>query len=157
MAIPLYTRIGIRSKEFGTYLSLDGTDDKRPRDGGWPDTITNVEYLKALEIFYLHYNTDGTVSFEGSTFPEAFLRLDGTGVPAGFNKPGGGGTVNSQYEIADWERFYIRRQDDTTAFVAIESAAFPGRYLRVDSAKNANVQGVVLNWEKFEIVVLPPI
>ena len=154
MAIPKYTRVAIRSKEFGTYLSLNGTGVNHFRDGGWPNTVKTIGHLKSWETFYVHHNDDNTVSFEATQFPNAYLRLDGNGVRAGVNAPGG--TVNTQYGSLGWEKFHIRRQDDSTPIVAIESASFPGRFLRVDNRNVANVQGVNLSWEKFEIFYLPP-
>lgn len=152
MAIPKYTTVAIRSKQFNTYLSLNGTGVNHFRDAGWPNTVKTIGHLKSWETFYLHYNSDGTYSFEGTQFPNAYLRLDGNGVKAGVNAPGG--TVNTQYGAQGWEKFHIRRQDDNSAIVAIESAAFPGRYLRADDRNAVNAQGVVLGWEKFEILVV---
>ena len=152
MAIPQYTKVGIKSNAFGKYVSLNGTGVNQTRDAGWPNTVSTMGHLKSWEIFNLHRNDDGTVSFEASVFPKAYLRLDGTGVTAGSTSDGG--TVNAQFGAFGWEKFHIRRTDDTTGIVAIESAAFPGRYLRADSGNKLNVQGSVMGWEKFEIEVV---
>ena len=84
-----------------------------------------------------------------------FLNLDGNGVAAGKATPPGGGYAAAQYTARDWERFHIRRQSDQNGIVAIESAAFPGRFMRVDGGKSeVNVQGTVGAWELFEILTV---
>ena len=84
-----------------------------------------------------------------------FLNLDGSGVAAGKLAPHGGGYAAAQYTAKTWERFHIRRQRDQNGIVAIESAAFPGRFMRVDGDKSeVNVQGIIGPWELFEILTV---
>ena len=150
MAIPRHTQVGIRSKAFGTYISLNGTGVNHTLEGGWPNTVKTVGHLESWEIFNLHRNDNGTVSFEASTFPNVFLRVDASGVAAGASTPGG--VVNAQYGNYTDEKLYIRQEGNS--IVAIESPVFPGRYLRADSGTGVNVTGVVRSWERFEIVVV---
>jgi len=70
--------------------------------------------------------------------------------------PNGGGHVKAQFGAYGWEKFKIVRKN-TTGAVAIESVAFPARFLslgKVDQVPVVCVQGVALAAEQFEIVVI---
>ena len=152
-----YMQVAIRSKQFGVYVQFNGTGISKLQDSREPyrGTVHTAGHAGGWEIFNLHYNNDDTVSFEASQFRNVYLSLDGNGVQPGIRTDSGGGSVAAQYGAYTWEKFHIRRIDDTTGTIAIESAHFPGRYLKVDGDHNTvNVQGVVAAWEQFEIVVL---
>ena len=150
-----YAKVAIRSKTFGVYVQLNGTGIKHYREQPYKGTVQTIDHLQSWETFNLHYNDDGTVSFESSQFPNVYLSLDGNGVQAGVLISSGGGSVAAQYTALAWEKFKIRRQDNSTGIVAIESAAFAGRYLRVDGGQNVvNVQGKVDVWEQFELITV---
>ena len=150
-----HTKVAIRSKHFGVYVQLDGRGINQYREQPYQNTVHTAGHAQGWEIYNLHYNEDGTVSFEGSQFPNVYLSLDGNGVDAGVRTDSGGGSVAAQYTALAWEKFKIHRIDDNTGTVAIESAAFRGRYLRVDGNENVvNVQGVAQSWEHFELLVL---
>lgn len=150
-----YAKVAIFNIQFSVYVSLNGTGITHYREQPYQGTVHSTNHAQAWETFNLRYNDDGTVSFEASVFPRVFLSLDGNGVEAGVTTGPGGGSVAAQYTAKDWEKFLIRRQDDNTSIVAIESAAFPGRFLRVNGdANEVNVQGTVGPWEKFRLEVL---
>ena len=152
-----YTQVAIRSKQFGVYVQLNGTGISKLQDSREPykGTVHTAGHAKGWEIFNLHHNDDGTVSFEASQFRNVYLSLDGNGVQPGVRTNSGGGSVAAQYGAYAWEKFHIRRIDDNTGTIAIESAHFSRRFLRVDGNQNVvNVQGVAATWEQFELVVL---
>lgn len=110
------------------------------------------------EKFRLVSQSDGTVAIWSVAFPKAFLRMDGTGVTQ--FSAGGGGTVNAQGGVGAWEKFHLRPQGGLR--VAIESAAFPGVFLRMDGngvtaptgpgAGKVNCQVGAHSWERFYLV-----
>jgi hypothetical protein len=140
------------------YVRLDGqgvTSFTGPGGG----TVNTQTFIGTYETYTLVVNDDGTVSFKSTVFDNVFLRLDAAGVPAGQNLGSGGGTVNAQYTARSLERFKIHKKDDPAGkyqgVVGIESAANPGRYLRVDvSANKVNVQGVFKTLEEVKILVV---
>ena len=90
-------------------------------------------------------------------FPSVHLRVDGNDVTQFVGV--GGGTVNTQFGVAQWEKLRLEPQDDDT--VAIASVAFPGVYLRLDGSGvtqflgdgggTVNAQFGVGPWEKFRL------
>lgn len=151
-----YPKVTIRSKHFDrAFVQLNGTGIHKYREEPYKNTVHTANHAQGWEIFNLHYNSDGTVSFEASQFPNVFLSLDGNGVKPKVRIAAGGGSVAAQYTALAWEKFHIRRISDNNAEAAIESAHFPGRYLRLDEPHNVvNVQGVIEDWEHFEIIVV---
>lgn len=145
--------VGIRSKKYGKWLRLDATGSTSFQSAGSGAAVTQ-SFIEGQETFYLIENTDGTVSFESTIFRMAFLRLDGSKVPAGELTEPGGGVVNAQFGSSTLERFKIVKKGQD-GIVGIESAAFPGRFLRMDGDKNVvNVQGQMLTLEELAIVVV---
>jgi len=139
------------------YVRLDGEGVTSFTDNGGGKVNTQA-FIGTYETFTLVINDDETVSFKSIFFDNVFLRLDGTGVTAGRKSLAGGGTVNAQYTDRALERFKIHRKNDPAGIlyqgiVGIESAAFPGRYLRLDGNK-VNVQGVFKDYEEFKILVV---
>jgi len=71
-------------------------------------------------------------------------------------------SVNAQYTVyttCSLEQFKIHKKDDPAGMyqgiVGLESAASPGRYLRLDGSVNkVNVQGVFKTYEEFKILVV---
>jgi hypothetical protein len=141
------------------YVRLDGqgvTHLTGPGGG----TVNVQTFIGTYETYTLVENDDKTVSFKSTVFNNVFLRLDATGVAAGVIGPGGG-IVNAQYTApkGGLERFKIHKKDDPAGkyqgVVGIESAASPGRYLRLDANTNkVNVQGVFKALEEFKILVV---
>jgi len=139
------------------HIQLNGTGIDTYREVPYQGTVSTTKEATSWETFILHRYDDGTVSFESCAFPNVFLSMDGSNVPAGVITFPGGGSVAAQYTARGWEKFHIRRQDTTSTVVAIESAAFPERFLRSndqDGHKVVNVQGRVDTCEKFEVLVL---
>ncbi|MFE2870242.1 MULTISPECIES: hypothetical protein [unclassified Embleya] len=120
------TPITIRSTFFqNIYLRMDGTGVATSTNNG-AGTV-NCQYGPgAWTTYKVHPQTDGSYAFESAAFPNVFLRMDGTGVPATM---AGGGTVNCQYGAGPYEKFKARAQADGS--FSFESAAFPGTYLRL--------------------------
>ncbi len=71
---------------------------------------------------------DGSVAIASVQFPNVCLRLDGHGVTSFAGA--GAGVVNCQFGVGPWEKFRLRDQGGQT--LSIESAAFPGVFLRLD-------------------------
>ena len=140
------------------YVRLDGQGVSHflPPGGG---TVNTQSFIGTYETFTLVENNDGTVSFRSTVFNNVFIRLEGNEVEAGKLLPPGGGTVNAQYTALTLERFKIHKKADPAGkyqgIVGIESAASPGRYLRLDgNANKVNVQGVFKTLEEFKILVV---
>jgi len=151
--------VAIQSVQFPNhYVRLDG-QGVTSFTGTGGGTVNTQTYIGTYETYTLVVNDDGTVSFKSTVFDNVFLRLDATGVAAGQNLGPGGGTVNAQYTARSLERFKIHKKADAAGtyqgIVGIESAASPGRYLRLDgSANKVNVQGVFKTYEEFKILVV---
>ncbi|KIJ91840.1 hypothetical protein K443DRAFT_14055 [Laccaria amethystina LaAM-08-1] len=150
-------KVAIQSVQFPNhYVRLDGKG-VTSFTGTGGGTVNTQTYIGTYETYTLVENDDGTVSFKSTVFDNVFLRLDASGVTAGQNLASGGGTVNAQYTARSLERFKIQKQADAAGtyqgIVGIESAASPGRYLRLDgSANKVNVQGVFKTYESFKIL-----
>ncbi|WP_051536776.1 fascin domain-containing protein [Nitrosospira briensis] len=152
--------VAIAAKAFpNIYLRMDGTEVARrgrPGDGG----LVNCHFgAGPWEQFRIHSQPDGLVTIESAAFPGVFLRMDGTEV-ARRGRPGDGGLVNCHFGAGPWEQFRIHSQPD--GLVTIESAAFPGVFLRMDGSgitqpENAgagvvNCQFGAGGWEHFRIL-----
>ena len=154
-------QVAIQSVRFpNRYVRLDGTGVTSITASGG-GTVSAATFIGTYETFTLVVNSGGTVSFKSTVFSDVFLRLDGTGVAAGQNLPNGGGRVNAQFTARSFERFKIHPKPGHAGtfqgIVGIESAAFPGRYLRLDgSTGTVNVQGVFEAYEEFKILVVGP-
>jgi|tagenome__1003787_1003787.scaffolds.fasta_scaffold20139235_1 hypothetical protein len=147
----------IQSAAFPTvYLRMDGTGMAAPNaDGG--GTVNCQSGVAAFETFEVQPQPDGTVALASSVFPDVYLRMDGRGVKS--TTDSGAGVVNCAYGVGPWERFHERPQPDGT--VALESAAFPGVYLRMEAAgihEFAASGGGMVNcqfgagpWERFHL------
>jgi len=146
-------------------VRLDGKGVTKPTGPG--GGVVNAQYVNQpgpagfpYEQFKVQPQSGGTVSFESVPFPGVFIRMDGTGV----NSPTapGGGVVNAQFTAGPWEKFFIRYQTNCQA--AIESAAFPGVFLRLDGTGvtqptapgggKVNCQFGVGPWEKFYLIAV---
>ena len=111
------------------------------------------------EKFRLVSQPDGTVAIWSAAFPKAFLRMDGSGVTKFTGS--GAGKVNAQGYVGAWEKFHLRPRGSDLR-VAIESAAFPGVFLRMDGngitqpsgpgAGTVNCQFGAHSWEQFRLV-----
>ncbi|KAM6501621.1 hypothetical protein JOM56_001598 [Amanita muscaria] len=153
-------RVALHSKAFpGKYLHIDGRGVTEFVGGGGGKVATQT-YIGTWETFLLERHSDGTVSFRSTVFNDVFLRLDGAQVKQGDKLPDGGGIVNCQFGSLTAERFKIvqknpAKPDQYAGVVGIESNEFPGRFLRVNGAKDqVNVQGVMASFEEWEILVV---
>lgn len=152
--------VAIQSVKFPNhYVRLDG-QGVTSATGGGGGTVNTQTFIGTYETYTLVVNANGTVSFKSTVFNDVFLRLDGTGVAAGQDLANGGGVVNAQFTARSYEQFKIHKKADPAGtyqgIVGIESAAFPGRYLRVDGSANnkVNVQGVFKTYEELKILVV---
>ena len=121
----------IRSARFpGIYLRLDGKGVPR-RSGTAGGGVVNCQYgADSYESFNLIDNSDGTISFGSTIFNNVFLRMDGSRVTD--QDKDGAGQVNAQYGVGAFEKFRLVTKDDGSQ--SIESAAFPGVFLRMDGS-----------------------
>jgi Papain-like cysteine protease AvrRpt2 len=95
------------------YLRFDGSGVTAPTDygGGW----VNCQYTAGdFEKLKPHTQSDGSVSFEGATFANVYLRMDGSGVTA--PTAGGAGSVNGQYQAGPYEKFFITMDTQRLVF-----------------------------------------
>lgn len=149
--------VAISSATFsGNYLRMDGEGVTEFTGSGGGNVRTQV-YVGTYETFTMEENTDGTVSFRSTVHNSIYLRLDGANVTAGSTVAGG--VVNCQFSSRPYEKFIIRRKTvpagTYSGIVGIESAAFPGRFLRLTgNGGEFNVQGSMTSNEEFYILVL---
>jgi hypothetical protein len=100
------------------------------------------------------------ISIRSATFPDSYLRLDGSGITK-FNN-GGSGRVNCQSYVGSYETFQLDKNADGT--FGIRSSNFENVYLRLDATdfkKSKGNGGGVVNcqfgakeYEKFKFVDL---
>ncbi|PJJ59578.1 hypothetical protein CLV45_0997 [Hymenobacter chitinivorans DSM 11115] len=101
---------------------------------------------------------DGTFTIGSIAFPGVYLRLDGRNITE--RNAVGVGVVNGQFGAYAWERFRLTPAIDGT--FTIESAEFPGVFLRLDGriskeyhasgAGTANGQFGAYSWEQFRLI-----
>ncbi len=138
------------------YLRMDGTGVAAPvADGG--GTVNCQSGVAAFETLVEQPQPDGTVALASFSFPNVYLRMDGRGVESTTDT--GAGVVNCAYGVGPWEKFNERPQPDGT--VALESAAFPGVYLRMaapgvdefaaSGGGRVNCQFGAGSWERFHL------
>ena len=152
------TLVAIHSTFFPEYyvsLKAAGLTMFTPSGGGRVFASTNVA---TYETFFLQRNDDGTVSFKSTVSNDVYIRVDGSNVSTAVHA-GGQGVVNGQYTAHSWEKFRLHKKDNQSSRyqirVGIESAAFPGSFLRLDGRTGVvNVQGVFSDYEELEIFVL---
>ncbi|KAF8461554.1 hypothetical protein BDZ91DRAFT_737077 [Kalaharituber pfeilii] len=150
------TRVAIKSVAFERrYVSMNSAGVKSFSEGGG-GTVDVEMTVHEREIFELERHPDDVVAFRGSCFPNVYIRADACGLGPGDFSWVGGGKVNFQYSCGEREKFRIHRAGDQGE-VAIESVAFPGRYLRLDGLMQdaITLQGKLNWWEKFYLIFAP--
>jgi hypothetical protein len=92
--------------------------------------VVNCQYTAAghYEHFYVHPQSDGTVTIEAEEFPDVLLRVDGTGLSR--DNPTGAVVVNCRYGPDPLTYFKVVGHPER--LLAIESVAFPGVFLGMD-------------------------
>jgi hypothetical protein len=122
------TKTVIRSATFpGVYLRLDGNGVTHPMGPG--GGVANCQYgAGPYETLDVVSQSDGTVTIGSTTFPNVFLRLDGSGITRSLDP--GGGRANCQFSAGPYEKFRLVPQADGST--AIASTAFPNVFLRMD-------------------------
>lgn len=147
------------------YVVLNGSGINKFESAG-SGKVENLEgrFFPDTAVFILETFGDGTIAFKSAIFPNVYLRLDGSAAPAGTLVGPGFGIVNAQFGRRSYETFKIvpapvgvpRIFPPLHApTVAIESVAFPGRFLRLEAGTAVvNVQAVAAVFEHLEIVVL---
>ena len=152
--------VTIESVEFkNVFLRMAGngvTETSGPGGG----TVNCQFGANSYEKFELIGQPDGTFAIASVEFKNVFLRMAGNGVTESSGP--GGGTVNCQFGVGAYEKFYIVPQDEGT--IAIASQAFPGVFLRMagngvteqsgPGGGTVNCQFGVGGYEKFKITVL---
>lgn len=117
------------------YLRMDGNGvAELPQGSG---TVNCQIGAHPWEKFKFTKYDDGTYTIESLAFPNTYLRLDGKDVKSFAND--GSGTVNCQAVAKEYEHFKLHKQEDGT--YTIESANFPGVYLRMDATNFKNYDG----------------
>ena len=115
----------------GVYLRMDGSGVSSPSGSG--GGVVNCQFgVQSYEKFKLNCIGNCTYSIESTAFPGVYLRMDGNGVTK-FTGPGGG-VVNGQFKVASYERFNLIYTDGDQYSFSVESAHFPGVYLRMDGS-----------------------
>jgi len=92
-----------KSKQFGTYLRMDGTgvNSFAPNGAG---TVNCQFTVGPWEKFLIEYQGDGSCCIKSQNFG-TYLRMDGTGVNS--FAPNGAGTVNCQFTAGPYEKFIL--------------------------------------------------
>lgn len=145
----------------GVFLRVDGKGINKGNGSG--AGIVNCQKNLAQEgAIMAHKQSDGTFTLESVRYPGVFLRMDGNGIRSFAGS--GAGTVNCQFGAGQWERFKLNEQGDGSC--AIESAAFPNVFLRMDGKNlsgkeedfgTVNCQYGVGAYEVFNLVNFPEI
>ncbi|KAF8455594.1 hypothetical protein BDZ91DRAFT_852749 [Kalaharituber pfeilii] len=129
-----------------------------PRDNGIVSVNHNVWIH---EIFVLKYYPGDIIAFQSRFFRNFYLRAtcDCSDLSPGIAKEAGGGVVDCRYiregssGCSIQEKFRIRRLGVYQQLVAIESVAFPGRYLSLDGESGTvTLQGVRGDRESFYVI-----
>ena len=141
------------------FLRMDGTNVTQYQGGGSgtvncqfyaPGTLP-VPEIGNFEAFELISIPNAGVAIRSVNFPNAFLRLDGSGVTA--SQGAGVGTVNCQYyssgtypnSQSDWEVFELLNLLVSTPAIqdiqSLKSTAFPQVFLRIDGSNVTQFQG----------------
>ncbi|KAJ4150267.1 hypothetical protein LMH87_011024 [Akanthomyces muscarius] len=154
--------VSIKSQQFGTFLSLDGTGVSTSNANGVGAAAAQT-YTGPWEHLQIENHANGTFSILSSNFPGSYLRLDGSNLKA--PKSDGGGVANCQFYTAEpaggYEVFKFHNQSDGSK--TIESLAFPGVFLRMDGNSQKRSDGLigVVNgqwgagpWERFIVTAL---
>src|SRR5437868_1985794 len=118
-------------------LRMDGSSVTAVTESG--GGTVNCQYGPASpwESYRVHPQPNGSVGLESVAFPKVSLRMDGSTLTSSAGS--GGGKVNCQYGEAAYEMFYVRDQPDGS--VALESAAFPNVFLRMDGSTVKSYSG----------------
>ena len=151
--------VAIRSVPWASYLRLEaeGLTKQKPTGSG---SLTTQPAIGSEEKYILERNSDGTVSFQSLAYPNCYIRTDGSAGSVDPNTTGNAhGYYNAQFGKFSHERFNIVYQGEgatgvESGKVGLESAQYPGRYMRVAPTGEVNVQGVCGVHEVFEIVVI---
>ena len=124
--------IALLSAQFPSVcLRLDGSGvTQMTASGGGNVNCQFASQPGPWEILNIVPQSGGRVAFASTAFPNVVLRMDGQGVSK--MTAAGGGRVNAQFGVGSWEQFYIRKK--TKCAIAIESAAFPNVFLRLDGS-----------------------
>ncbi|KAF8451356.1 hypothetical protein BDZ91DRAFT_853375 [Kalaharituber pfeilii] len=125
-----------------------------PRDNGIVSVNHNVWIH---EIFVLKYYPGDIIAFQSSVYLRA--TCDCSDLSPGIAKEAGGGVVDCRYiregssGCSIQEKFRIRRLGVYQQLVAIESVAFPGRYLSLDGESGTvTLQGARGDRESFYVI-----
>jgi hypothetical protein len=142
------------------FLRIDGSNVTQFQGGGsgtvncqfYPPGTVPVPEIGNLEAFELISIPNVGSAIRSVNFPNAFLRLDGTGVTA--SQGAGVGTVNCQYyssgtypnSQSDWEVFDLLNLLESTPAIediqSLKSTAFPQVFLRMDGSTVNGPSGV---------------
>ena len=151
-------KLSIESAHFpGVFLRLDGTGlspaHKPPNGGGVVNCQQGASEWEKFRLVQLEGNV---TTIESVQFPGVYIRMDGSSVKS--KQLNGGGVVNAQVGAQAWEKFKLHPSGEGK--VTIESAQFPGVFLRMDGRnvpRGGNGGGVVNcqwgagEWEQFKI------
>lgn len=128
------TVVAFRSAHFANvHLRMDGAAMTAWNGQGGGTVNCRYGPPSPTESFLVRPQADGSIALESLAAPQRFLRLDGYAITAPADP--GGGTVNCQYGPlmqGTYETFKPRDQADGS--VALESVAWPNRYLRMDAS-----------------------
>jgi len=142
-------KVAIRSS-FGTYICMVASGFTAATDSG-SGNVSKQSSISPISTFALENNPDGTVSFRSTEYNNCYLRIDGSAANVTPGVVNQGSFYNAQYGKGPHEKYKIV-PTATPGKVGLESAAFPGRYMRVGGDDLVNVQGVLGEHETFELV-----
>ena len=115
------TLVAIYSKTAKCFVGMNtGTSCSNSfKQGGFGQVDCTSTSIGACETFILENNSDGTVSFQSTAYPNCYLHMSECGE-----------FVNCQYGKSSEEKFklkHIRTVGGYEGVVTIESAQFPGK------------------------------
>lgn len=88
----------------GVFLRMDGSGVTAPTGPGG-GTVNCQFGAGPWEAFRFELQPDNTTALASVAFPGVYLRMDGAGVTSPTGP--GGGTVNGQFGVGAWEKFYL--------------------------------------------------
>lgn len=127
---------------FNVFLRLDGSSFISNIAGSGK---VNCQYGSGpFENIIFNKLSDGTYTLESANFPGLFMRMDGSNINSGLAN--GGGSINLQSAVGEYEKFYVTKASDGSYSIA--SVRFPNVHLRMDArgvTSSTNNGGGIVN------------
>ena len=127
---------------FNAFLRLDGSSFTSNIAGSGK---VNCQYGSGpFENIIFNKLSDGTYTLESANFPGLYMRMDGSNINSALAN--GGGSINLQSAVGEYEKFHVTKASDGSYSIA--SVRFPNVHLRMDArgvTSTTNNGGGVVN------------